>query len=108
KSISDAGWYLFRRWLEYFGYKYGKVTIAVPAYNTSQNCSNCGQKVQKSLSTRTHVCCNCGFIEDRDINAAINILKLALCTVGHTGSKAWGDLPSSEGWSNPALVMVSL
>ncbi|MCW6035188.1 hypothetical protein K4A83_22190 [Spirulina subsalsa FACHB-351] len=34
-------------------------------------------------------------IEDRDINAAINILKLALSTVGHTGSKAWGDLPSS-------------
>jgi putative transposase len=95
KSISDAGWYLFRRWLEYFGYKYGKVTVAVPPYNTSQNCSNCGQKVQKSLSSRTHVCSHCGFIEDRDINAAINILKLALCTVGHTGSKAWGDLPSS-------------
>ncbi|MFB2937454.1 RNA-guided endonuclease InsQ/TnpB family protein [Aerosakkonemataceae cyanobacterium BLCC-F154] len=95
KSISDAGWYLFRRWLEYFGYKYGKVTVAVPPYNTSQNCSNCGQKVQKSLSTRTHVCPHCGFIEDRDINAAINILKLALSTVGHTGSKAWGDLPSS-------------
>ncbi|MFB2877123.1 RNA-guided endonuclease InsQ/TnpB family protein [Floridanema aerugineum] len=108
KSISDAGWYLFRRWLEYFGYKYGKVTIVVPAYNTSQNCSNCGQKVQKSLSTRTHVCSHCGFVEDRDINAAINILKLALSTVGHTGSKAWGDLPSSESWSNPALVMASL
>ncbi|MGI0499425.1 RNA-guided endonuclease InsQ/TnpB family protein [Limnospira platensis] len=95
KSISDAGWYLFRRWLEYFGYKYGKVTVAVPPYNTSQNCSNCGQKVQKSLSTRTHICSHCGLIEDRDINAAINILKLALSTVGHTGSKAWGDLPSS-------------
>jgi putative transposase len=95
KSISDAGWYLFRRWLEYFGYKYGKVTVAVPPYNTSQNCSNCGKKVQKSLSTRTHICSHCGFVEDRDINAAINILKLALSTVGHTGSKAWGDLPSS-------------
>lgn len=95
KSISDTGWYLFRRWLEYFGYKYGKVTVAVPPYNTSQNCFNCGQKVQKSLSTRTHICPHCGFIEDRDINAALNILKLALSTVGHTGSKAWGDLPSS-------------
>jgi len=95
KSISDAGWSLFRRWLEYFGYKYGKVTVAVPPHNTSQNCSSCGKKVQKSLSTRTHNCSYCGFIEDRDINAAINILRIALSTVGHTGSKAWGDLPSS-------------
>jgi putative transposase len=83
KSISDAGWSTFRQWLEYFGFKYGKVTIAVPPYNTSQNCSRCGGKVKKSLSTRTHVCPHCGLIEDRDVNAAINILKLALSTVGH-------------------------
>jgi putative transposase len=94
KSIKDAAWSTFRQWLEYFGYKYGKAMVAVPAYNTSQNCSNCGQKVAKSLSTRTHICSHCGYTEDRDVNAAINILKLGLSTVGHTGSKAWGDLPS--------------
>ena len=94
KSISDAGWYTFRQWLEYFGHKYGKVTIAVPPHNTSQNCSNCGQKVKKSLSTRTHVCPHCGFSEDRDINAASNILRLGLSTAGHTGTYATGDLPS--------------
>ncbi|HEY9876213.1 MAG TPA: transposase [Candidatus Obscuribacterales bacterium] len=94
KSISDAGWTTFRQWLEYFGFKYGKVTVAVPPHNTSQNCSNCGTKVKKSLSTRTHVCPHCGFVEDRDVNAAINILKLGLSTVGHTGTYAWGDLPS--------------
>ncbi len=94
KSISDAGWSTFRSWLEYFGHKYGKATVAVPPHNTSQNCSNCGEKVKKSLSTRTHVCPHCGFVEDRDVNAAINILKLGLSTVGHTGTYAWGDLPS--------------
>ncbi|BAZ69519.1 transposase, IS605 OrfB family protein [Fischerella sp. NIES-4106] len=94
KSISDAGWSTFRAWLEYFGHKYGKVTVAVPPHNTSQNCSNCGKKVKKSLSTRTHVCPHCGYVEDRDINAAINILRLGLSTVGHTGTYAWGDLPS--------------
>ncbi|AFZ47334.1 transposase [Cyanobacterium stanieri PCC 7202] len=94
KSISDAGWTIFRQWLEYFGYKYGKITVAVPPHNTSQDCSNCGQKVQKSLSTRTHVCPHCGHIEDRDWNAAKNILIKALRTVGHTGTYAWGDLPS--------------
>ena len=82
KSISDAGWATFRQWLEYFGLKYGKVTVAVPPHNTSQNCSNCGQKVKKSLSTRTHNCHHCGFIEDRDVNASINILKIGLTTVG--------------------------
>ena len=94
KSISDVGWSTFRQWLEYFGRKYGKLTIAVPPHNTSQNCSNCGQKVQKSLSTRTHVCSHCGYVEDRDVNAAKNILQKALSTVGHTGTYSWGDLPS--------------
>jgi putative transposase len=101
KSISDAGWSTFRQWLEYFGFKYGKVTIAVPPRNTSQNCSHCGHMVKKSLSTRTHVCPHCGFIEDRDVNAAINILKLALSTVEHTGTYAWGDLPS---WAIGAIL----
>lgn len=84
KAIHDAGWYQFRLWLEYFGKKYGKVTVAVnPAY-TSQECSNCGAIVKKSLSTRTHVC-GCGASLDRDENAAINILKKALHTAGHVG-----------------------
>ncbi|MFS0513598.1 RNA-guided endonuclease InsQ/TnpB family protein [Nostoc sp. UIC 10607] len=94
KSISDAGWYTFRNWLEYFGHKYGKVTVAVPPRNTSQNCSNCGEKVKKSLSTRTHICPHCGYVADRDLNASVNILRLGLSTVGHTGIYATGDLPS--------------
>ncbi|NEO91514.1 MAG: transposase [Moorea sp. SIO3G5] len=96
KSINDAGWYQFRKWLEYFGQKFGRVTVAVnPAY-TSQNCSDCGEVVKKSLSTRTHIC-KCGCQLDRDHNAARNILTRALGTVGHTGTflNAWGDLSST-------------
>ncbi|NEP35782.1 MULTISPECIES: transposase [unclassified Moorena] len=96
KSINDAGWYQFRKWLEYFGEKFGRITVAVnPAY-TSQNCSACGAVVKKSLSTRTHVC-KCGCELDRDHNAAINILTRALSTVGHTGTKinARGDSTST-------------
>ncbi|MEI2579448.1 RNA-guided endonuclease InsQ/TnpB family protein [Scytonema sp. PRP1] len=91
KSISDAGWSSFRCWLDYFGYKYGKITIGVSPHNTSQNCSKCGEKVQKSLSTRTHVCPHCNYVEDRDINAAINILQKGLSTVGHTESYKLGE-----------------
>ncbi|EGJ34096.1 MULTISPECIES: RNA-guided endonuclease TnpB family protein [Moorena] len=99
KSINDAGWYQFRKWLEHFGTKFGRVTVAVnPAY-TSQNCSECGEVVKKSLSTRTHTC-KCGCQLDRDHNAAINILKRALGTVGHTGTwildpNVLGDLAST-------------
>ncbi len=87
KSINDAAWYQFREWIEYFGVKFGKITIAVPPNYTSQNCSNCGETVKKSLSTRTHQC-KCGCVLDRDENAAINILKKGLSTVGHTGTFA--------------------
>ena len=75
KSIVDASWYLFRRWLEYFGSKFGRQIIAVPPHYTSQECSNCGVRTQKSLSTRTHSCSNCGHTEQRDINAAKVILR---------------------------------
>ena len=93
KSISDAGWTQFRSWIEYFGWKFDKITIAVPAHYTSQDCPVCGTRVKKSLSTRTHVC-KCGYVEDRDIAASINILKKGLNTVGHTGIYAWGETPS--------------
>ncbi len=94
KSISDVAWSLFRQWLEYFGDKYGKVVVAVPPHYTSQSCSSCGSKVKKTLSTRTHVC-SCGYVADRDENAAINILQLGLSRVGRTLTNAWGDLSSS-------------
>ena len=95
KSISDAGWTQFRKWVEYFGWKFDKITIAVPPHYTSQDCPVCGTRIRKTLSTRTHVC-KCGYIEDRDIAASINILKKGLSTVGHTGTYAWGETPSSS------------
>ncbi|MDV3000522.1 MAG: IS200/IS605 family transposase ISAsp18 [Chroococcopsis gigantea SAG 12.99] len=105
KSISDAGWYQFRVWLETFGRIFGRVTVAVnPAY-TSQECSSCGVIVKKSLSTRTHAC-QCGCVLDCDHNAALNILTKAIGTVGHTGTSvldtvnASRDIPSTLAGAN--------
>ena len=115
KSISDAGWTQFRKWVEYFGWKFGKITIAVPPYFTSQDCPACGVRIKKSLSTRTHIC-ECGYVEDRDIAASINILKKGLRTAviseetsdiasssteGHSGTYAWGETPS---WAVGAIL----
>jgi len=85
KSINDASWYLFRVWLEYFGKVFKKITIAVPAPGTSQECPRCHAIVKKSLSTRTHAC-QCGCVLPRDYASALIILRRGLATVGHTGS----------------------
>jgi putative transposase len=89
KSISDASWYLFRQWIEYFAVKFDKVAIAVTPHYTSQKCSSCGVIVKKSLSTRTHKC-NCGCELHRDTNAAVNILNLAKNRGGHPRINATG------------------
>lgn len=102
KSINDAGWYQFRVWLEYFGKVFKRITIAVNPSYTTQECSNCGSIVKKSLSTRTHVC-QCGCKLDRDHNAGINILNLGLGTVGHTGTFAL-DASNALGETSSTLV----
>jgi putative transposase len=72
-SIQDAGWYSFRIILEGKAAYAGRRVVAVPPAYTSQDCSGCGERVEKSLSVRTHVCISCGLILDRDENAARNI-----------------------------------
>ena len=89
KSISDASWYQFRQWIEYFATKFGRLAVAVPPQYTSQECSQCKRIVKKSLSTRTHVCL-CGLILQRDWNAAINILLKAKSRDGQPRSNAIG------------------
>lgn len=102
KSINDASWYQFRLWVEYLGKVYGKITVAVPPHGTSQECSQCGAIVKKSLSTRTHTC-QCGCVMDRDENAARNILSRGLSTVGHTGTSA---LDASNAWGENASTLA--
>ncbi|MBW4575226.1 MAG: transposase [Aphanothece sp. CMT-3BRIN-NPC111] len=106
KCINDASWYQFRVWLEYFGKVFGKITIAVTAAGTSQECSQCGTVVKKSLSTRTHAC-QCGCVLDRDHNAARNILSRGLSTVGHTGT-FMVNMSNASGESTPTLVGENL
>jgi putative transposase len=82
KSISDASWYQFTRWLDYYGKVWDKAVVAVAPNYTSQDCSNCGHRVKKSLSTRTHSCPKCKIEICRDTDAAINILKKGMGILG--------------------------
>ncbi|WP_035434825.1 RNA-guided endonuclease InsQ/TnpB family protein, partial [Bacillus sp. UNC322MFChir4.1] len=78
KSISDAGWGMFRNMLAYKCKNHGGILIKVEPKYTSQDCSVCGNRVKKSLSIRTHICTKCGTILDRDHNASRNILQKGL------------------------------
>jgi len=87
KSISDASWSMFRTVLTHKAESANREVIAVnPAY-TSQDCSACGYRpdgvagrTKKKLSDRWHFCPKCSASLDRDTNAAINILNLAVNT----------------------------
>jgi putative transposase len=75
KSVLDAAWGAFLFILTDKAESAGGQVIRVSPRYTTQKCSKCGELVQKSLSVRTHICPYCGYVADRDVNAAQNILK---------------------------------
>jgi len=103
-AIADASWGMFRQFLENKAESAGRQVIAVAPHYTSQKCSQCGEYVQKSLSVRTHVCPFCGYIADRDENAARNILQRGLQVLTRTGpSSSRREGPEQSGESPSAL-----
>src|SRR5215510_2639453 len=73
KSISDAGWSQFTSILTNKAESAGRQVVKVNPSYTSQDCSQCGHRVRKTLARREHRCINCGFVAHRDHNAALNI-----------------------------------
>lgn len=76
KSVSDNGWGMFARMLEYKLEDLGKILIKINKYYpSSQTCSVCEyqNKETKDLSLREWICPECGTQHNRDINAAENI-----------------------------------
>jgi putative transposase len=102
KHMADAGWGGFLRMLEYKAESANARIVAVDPRGTTQDCSDCGEKVPKELEERTHRCPNCGLVMARDHNSARIILQRALSTVGRTGSHACGDLTTTGRSDRPA------
>ena len=76
KRIQDNGYGQFLSMLGYKLEERGKYLIKVDRYFASSKiCSVCGnRKKELALSERTYIC-ECGNWMDRDVNAAVNILK---------------------------------
>ena len=80
KSISDVAWGQFLTLLQYKAEWYGKNVLKIGRFvPSSKTCSCCGYKMEKlPLSVRLFECPSCNLVEDRDVNASINIRNFAL------------------------------
>lgn len=88
KSITDASWGIFVSMLTYKAEWNGKKVVKIDRYfPSSQTCNVCGyvNKHTKDLSVREWECPVCHTHHDRDVNAAINILRFGL---NHTSAGA--------------------
>jgi putative transposase len=94
KSFADASLYEIRRQLEYKSEWYGRELRIIDRYApSSKRCNQCANIYKNlTLKERSWRCSTCGRDNDRDINAAENILFYAMndekTTVRATESKA--------------------
>ena len=82
KNKQDAAWSRFLDLLEYKGDLYGTHVVRVDARGSTKECSECGVETSKPLWVREHSCPACGHTEDRDLNAAKNILSRGMKQIG--------------------------
>jgi len=73
RSASDAAHSQFLSILSYKAANAGKTVMLVNEAYTSQTCYRCGKRQKMDLSEREYLC-PCGYSNDRDVNAALNIL----------------------------------
>ena len=79
KAIANVSWSDIISKIEYkMTEKQGHLIKIDQFYPSSKTCSNCGSVKQEiPLEIRTYECEHCSYVEDRDINAAKNILAEA-------------------------------
>ena len=75
KAVQEQKFYEFRTKLMSKCNEFGiELRIVDRFYPSSKTCNCCGYiKKDLKLSDRTYICPSCGYIEDRDLNAAMNL-----------------------------------
>ena len=82
KNKQDAAWSRFVELLAYKADLHGTHVVEVEPAGTTKECASCGVATDKPLWVREHSCPACGHTQDRDLNAAKNILNRGLKQVG--------------------------
>ena len=77
RTYADVSWAQFAQMLTYKAEHAGRNFICVNPANTSKACHKCGKLHDLTLDDRV-IACECGYANDRDVNAAKNILRLGL------------------------------
>jgi len=93
RVIADMGFHELRRQLEYkAAWRGGRVVVADCWFPSSKLCSCCGHRLKAlALGVRQWRCPGCSTLHDRDVNAAINLEKLAVSsTVSACGGEGAG------------------
>ena len=76
RKIGDLGFADFLLKAQWIAKKLGRDLIKIDPWKpTTKRCHVCGHLQDVPLNMRTFVCGGCGTVEDRDINAAKNILE---------------------------------
>jgi putative transposase len=83
KSVLDSGWGILKAQLQWKGQQAGRCVKIISEVNSSRTCSSCGSLTGpqgvNGLRVRTWMCPECGSTQDRDVNAARNILAAGYC-----------------------------
>jgi putative transposase len=80
RAVGDVGMYEFKRQITYKALKYGSMVNMVSRwFPSSKTCSCCGWVDEdQDLEDRVFVCERCGYVADRDYNAARNLAQTEL------------------------------
>ncbi len=83
QAVSDSNFGEIRRQLEYKSNWHGVHLTVIDRFSpSSQTCSCCKWKDEGlTLSDRVFVCLDCGYVADRDYNAAKNIRNVAVSSI---------------------------
>jgi len=90
RHLADAGFGEIRRQLTYKTVWHGGTLIVADRwFASSKTCSECGAvRAKLALSEREWTCTACGAVLDRDVNAAVNLARLAASASDSNGRRA--------------------